>query len=44
MVLHDPLDWALEAQVVVDVLRGGTPDHVVVVSIQVHLWQLTYSS
>ncbi len=23
MVLHDPLDWALEAQVVVDVLRGG---------------------
>lgn len=26
MVLHDPLDWALEAQVVVDVLRGGAPD------------------
>ncbi|CAB1105712.1 unnamed protein product [Ectocarpus sp. CCAP 1310/34] len=25
MVLHDPLDWALEAQVVVDVLRGGDP-------------------
>ncbi|CAN0005956.1 unnamed protein product [Ectocarpus fasciculatus] len=25
MVLHDPLDWALEAQVVVDVLRGGEP-------------------
>lgn len=23
MVLHDPLDWALEVQVVVDVLRGG---------------------
>lgn len=26
MVLHDPLDWALEAQVVVDVLRGGTAE------------------
>eukprot|EP00904_Undaria_pinnatifida_P009049 jgi/Undpi1/5274/HiC_scaffold_2.g00555.m1 len=25
MVLHDPLDWALEVQVVVDLLRGGTP-------------------
>ncbi|CAM9883772.1 unnamed protein product [Chrysoparadoxa australica] len=25
MVLHDPLDWALEIQVVVDVLRGGLP-------------------
>ncbi|CAM9191195.1 unnamed protein product, partial [Hapterophycus canaliculatus] len=25
MVLHDPLDWALEAQVVVDVLHGGDP-------------------
>ncbi|KAG5181341.1 HAD-like domain-containing protein [Tribonema minus] len=25
MVLHDPLDWALEAQVVTDVLRGGSP-------------------
>ena len=23
LVLHDPLDWALEVQVVVDVLRGG---------------------
>ena len=23
MVLHDPLDWALEVQVVVDLLRGG---------------------
>lgn len=23
MVLHDPLDWALETQVVCDVLRGG---------------------
>lgn len=23
MVLHDPLDWALEVQVVVDVLHGG---------------------
>jgi hypothetical protein len=23
MTLHDPLDWAVEAQVLVDVLRGG---------------------
>ena len=23
MTLHDPLDWAVEAQIVVDVLRGG---------------------
>ncbi|CAM9513222.1 unnamed protein product, partial [Phaeothamnion confervicola] len=25
MALHDPLDWLLELQVVVDVLAGGTP-------------------
>ena len=24
-VLHDPLDWSVEVQVVVDVLRGGSP-------------------
>eukprot|EP01084_Bolivina_argentea_P091411 164567_1 len=25
MVLHDPLDWLVEAQAVLDVLRGGSP-------------------
>lgn len=25
LVLHDPLDWLLEAQVVTDVLKGGNP-------------------
>lgn len=41
MVLHDPLDWALEAQVVVDVLRGGALNNV---SIQIHLLQITHLS